>query len=607
MATFDKILGEVLSHKHKAKDLIGVQKANIIDTKDNILALTPTAGLIAYATDANVKRTYIADGSDWIEDFVKNKVELKNEAEIPRFSIEPTTDNTTNIFVPTPNPTNLFSSLETSFFVPENWILVPGDSLYGTQDFLAMKYEAKAWNTSTNEVVTDGGFSIGNSWAGGTGQTTYRAKSTPDGRPWVRIAQSDANYDAIQACQDAWQQAGLPSGSTHLITNNEWMTIARNAEAQNSNWTNNEVGNGALFRGNSNSAASLDGSDPLTGINTRTLNLSNGAVIWDLAGNVWQWTDNTILGQNKPESGNASAYVEWTAISDFGTLSYNLTRPLGSTYNSVQGVGQYYMGPRTNNTEYAFLRGGGWTNSTAAGAFTLNLNGVPANQGTTIGFRCTSDPVAISTEQTVDGIKITSGSINSYYTQTLTLSDQIEYTLYFDIKLEAGGVVDSDIAVLYANGAEISTTYNPLGGDWYRLSASFSGDNTSKKHGLLIKPNKTIVISDASLLPGRGDDSILVLRNPNSGYFQAIIEGSLETKSQDMDRTTVVNQAVASQTSNLAEWQNSSGTALSKIEVDGTADMSGYKVGGVSGAGGTFTTADSKTVTVVNGIITDIT
>lgn len=41
------------------------QKLNITDTKANILALTPTAGLVAYATD--VERLYIADGTNWIE------------------------------------------------------------------------------------------------------------------------------------------------------------------------------------------------------------------------------------------------------------------------------------------------------------------------------------------------------------------------------------------------------------------------------------------------------------------------------------------------------------------------------------------------------------
>ena len=39
------------------------QKANITDTKDNILALTPTAGLVAYATDTD--ELLFADGSNW--------------------------------------------------------------------------------------------------------------------------------------------------------------------------------------------------------------------------------------------------------------------------------------------------------------------------------------------------------------------------------------------------------------------------------------------------------------------------------------------------------------------------------------------------------------
>lgn len=37
--------------------------STIQDTKANILALTPTAGLIAYATDTN--ETYQADGTKW--------------------------------------------------------------------------------------------------------------------------------------------------------------------------------------------------------------------------------------------------------------------------------------------------------------------------------------------------------------------------------------------------------------------------------------------------------------------------------------------------------------------------------------------------------------
>ena len=42
------------------------------------------------------------------------------------------------------------------------------------------------------------------------------------------------------------------------------------------------------------------------------------------------------------------------------------------------------------------------------------------------------------------------------------------------------------------------------------------------------------------------------------------------------------------------------------LDVNGTANATDYRVGGAAGASGTFTTADAKTVTVTNGIITGI-
>ncbi len=47
-------------------------------------------------------------------------------------------------------------------------------------------------------------------------------------------------------------------------------------------------------------------------------------------------------------------------------------------------------------------------------------------------------------------------------------------------------------------------------------------------------------------------------------------------------------------------------TGVTTVVASSTADFSGYKVGGVSGATGTFTTVDLKTVTVTNGIIVSI-
>ena len=160
------------------------------------------------------------------------------------------------------------------------------------------------------------------------------ATSQPTLSPWVSISQTSA----ITAC------SALGS-SYHLQTNNEWMTIARNAEAQAGNWTLGSVGLGYLFAGHNDNApaAAKAASSTDTGNNrcaytdtagttenptscptntanntsgtagnqVRTLTLSNGAVIWDIPGNVWEWTASTyVLGSNLRTLRGGSYYDE---------------------------------------------------------------------------------------------------------------------------------------------------------------------------------------------------------------------------------------------------------------------------------------------------------
>jgi len=253
---------------------------------------------------------------------------------------------------------------------PSGWVEVPGNATFGTSNFLLMKYEAKAWDTQTNSVVADGGFSQSGGWAGTNSQTRYQARSIADGRPWVNIAQNhSSNFDAREACAALGEDY-------HLVNNNEWMTVARNATNVASNWTNSQVGNGALFRGNSNTGASLNGSDPLSGINTRPLTLSNGSVVWDLAGNVWEWTDDI-----QSQAINTTAgFVEWNHA-NVAAGAIDLYGPPGG-YLSAQGMGQIYGGVLNN----AFHRGGSWNRSSNAGVFALSLNYAPSNQYSISGF-----------------------------------------------------------------------------------------------------------------------------------------------------------------------------------------------------------------------------
>ncbi len=236
---------------------------------------------------------------------------------------------------------------------PTGYIGIPGNATFGTDGFCVMKYEAK---------------NVGNA-------ATSQAASTP----WVNISQTAAKT----ACE------GLGTGY-HLITNNEWMTIARNIEQVAGNWSGGSVGSGYIYSGHNDNgpagslAASTDndgysGTEQTSGNQKRTLTLSNGEVIWDLAGNVWNWTDN-LCDANWH---NGGAWIEW---SDGNLADYELAHG-GPTsgYTSSNGIGKYYGCTSNGN---AFLRGGNWNGGADAGAFALSLGSSPAYSREYVGFRC---------------------------------------------------------------------------------------------------------------------------------------------------------------------------------------------------------------------------
>jgi formylglycine-generating enzyme required for sulfatase activity len=230
------------------------------------------------------------------------------------------------------------------------------------------------------------------------GSATVAATTQAVGTPVVSINQSDAN----QACTNNGAGYGL-------ITNAEWMTIARNIEGQTSNWSNNTISDvNSLNRGhtdNNPSSALAASTNDLEGcvgytdgrtctnqwhVNRRTHTLSNGEIIWDIGGNVWDWTNDTILGKDQPTGGPAgSDWREYTAITNYGTLSYDLTRPGNNTWNSTQNMGQIYSdGTSSNAANYGFIRGGYWSSPTTAGVFTLYLFRAPTDTAANRGFRC---------------------------------------------------------------------------------------------------------------------------------------------------------------------------------------------------------------------------
>jgi len=177
--------------------------------------------------------------------------------------------------------------------IKPGFILVPGNATFGTSDFYVAKYEMKVAGGAPDSLKN------GHKYL--SGETIV---STANDVPIVTLSQEQA----MSGCQSMGE-------GYHLITNNEWMTIARNIEQVGSNWSSGTKGSGYIFSGHNdsdpNTALSASTDDTKGYFNTlnssgdqrRTLTLSNGNVIWDLAGNVWEHVNKA----NTPLDGSGYA------------------------------------------------------------------------------------------------------------------------------------------------------------------------------------------------------------------------------------------------------------------------------------------------------------
>ena len=278
------------------------------------------------------------------------------------------------------------SSLSVSYTLvscPAEFIPVPHNSSVGTtSEFCVMKYEAK------------------NNGSG-------RAVSQVAGNPYVSISMRDSQTK----CRDLNALNGV-TDKYDLISNPEWMTIARNAESVSSNFLASVMARGWAAHTDTgdtwSNTAAAPSADPNclynTGANTcgssgghlyrRTLALSNGEEIWDLSGNVSEWVDwsHTTASLDLGPTTCAAGWVEFPAVESdacytSGALLSNQVFPATSNGSSVEGFGRFLGG-----SYGAARRGGNWDGGPYAGAFTLHLFNLPELTRTNLGFRCVYRP-----------------------------------------------------------------------------------------------------------------------------------------------------------------------------------------------------------------------
>jgi hypothetical protein len=262
---------------------------------------------------------------------------------------------------------------------PTNYVKVAANATLGTSEFCVAKYEIK--NSGGNIAVSEA-----------------------QGLPWVDIPRDTSNgvTGAIARCQEL----STASAKYDLISNAQWQALAREIEtAQSSpgvylNWSNNSTsGTNYMNRGHSDNspgnalAASTDNA-PCSGTgNTncatsshadfnqkRTHTLKSGEIIWDVAGNVYEWVKD-----NNNASQGSDSYVSTNSWSSEVRLKFG---PEGnySTKNSGEYGGLGYG--RLNSSAGTVVRGGDWNNDAWTGVFAAGLHVGPTFIWYEVGFRC---------------------------------------------------------------------------------------------------------------------------------------------------------------------------------------------------------------------------
>lgn len=304
-------------------------------------------------------------------------------------------DNDGNSF--TANGYTLWALLNTRLWeqapseCPEGFIWVPGNPEFNTRGFCVAQYEM----TYTDADVPNS--SAPWDWNTVSYIPNKPIVSMPGKYPIADINQAEA----IAACQSMWRWY-------HLITNNEWMTIARSIEANPQNWSSGTIGVWNLYNGVSNDTtlgcnAEWGNNDPRTyatktgpgeaSCNPRRFQTlaQGGGVIWDLSGNVWEHVNkaNTIDGSGfnagQTAVAGSSALTNWDddGVYDAADMQlYGAATWLGRT----GGMWNLYYAQWVPSN--VFYRGGFANLGSNTGVFALYLSRHGGQRERALGFRC---------------------------------------------------------------------------------------------------------------------------------------------------------------------------------------------------------------------------
>ena len=258
----------------------------------------------------------------------------------------------------------------------ESYVPVDGNPSLGTDSFCVMKTEARR---GANDIPV----------------AQYAEL------PWTSITSNQSKTACLSI--------PIEHGSCDLISNAQWMTIARDIETNPANWSGGAVGNGTLNYGLNQAevidncwTAITDPTDPYAPsennwINKRTFSLSNGEVIWDFAGNLYEWVDWESGGDTFHPGPNTCPYVgppQELYDVDCPALSpddYMPANPAGIEVYSfeIYGVGSILGSPPYDPGARGYAaRGGDCSYKKYAGIYAVDFGSEADDEVGNRGFRC---------------------------------------------------------------------------------------------------------------------------------------------------------------------------------------------------------------------------
>ena len=154
--------------------------------------------------------------------------------------------------------------------------------------------------------------------------------------PWTNVSQGEAALACL----------GVGNGY-HLISENEWLTIADNITRVIDNDCDISTDGLQLATGQGGSASDC------TASGTIAHKLTNGASIYGFAGGVSEWTDQTMTAAGLPATSATSTWTEYFDVLDYQGLNI----APAYYYSSQNGIGRLKVGQGEGSPLRAFIRG----------------------------------------------------------------------------------------------------------------------------------------------------------------------------------------------------------------------------------------------------------